>query len=203
MDGKKEEDKKKETAEEEAKPLQEEPFDPSEFNPDSVLSNPLPSTAFMCPLSANTYGIKFGKFKIRDFDTNTTFLEIEADQEEFEYEYEDDSMRTIRYEFPIDFLKLKTVGTTVEFKVGSKPLKNFRMIEKHFFKNEIIKSFDFTFGFCIPNSTNTWESIYDMPQFSKDKLEEMKNSPWETSSDSYYFVDNKLCMHHRAFYSYQ
>ena len=32
------------------------------------------------------------------------------------------------------FLKLQTVGATVEFSVGAKPVKNFRMIERHFFR---------------------------------------------------------------------
>lgn len=41
------------------------------------------------------------------------------------------------------------------------------MVERHYFRNKLIKSFDFTFGFCIPNSTNSWEVIYTMPSLSK------------------------------------
>jgi hypothetical protein len=37
------------------------------------------------------------------------------------------------------------------------------MIERHYFRGELIKSFDFEFGFCIPNSTNTWNAVYDVP----------------------------------------
>jgi hypothetical protein len=37
------------------------------------------------------------------------------------------------------------------------------MIEPHYFGNKLIKSFDFTFGFCMPNSVNTKETIYTMP----------------------------------------
>ena len=37
------------------------------------------------------------------------------------------------------------------------------MIERHYFGNELIKSFDFNFGFCIPGSTNTWEAVYALP----------------------------------------
>ena len=32
--------------------------------------------------------------------------------------------------------------------------------------------------------------------------DEMINSPFETRSDSFYFVDNKLIMHNKADYSY-
>lgn len=37
------------------------------------------------------------------------------------------------------------------------------MIERHYFRDVLIKSFDFDFGFVIPNTTNTWESVYTMP----------------------------------------
>ena len=38
-----------------------------------------------------------------------------------------------------------------------------RMVERHFFRNKLLKSFDFDFGFCIPKSTNTVEHIYEFP----------------------------------------
>jgi len=41
------------------------------------------------------------------------------------------------------FFQLGTVGTTLEFKIGSKPVKKFLMIERHYFKGELIKSFEF------------------------------------------------------------
>ena len=38
--------------------------------------------------------------------------------------------RFVRYQFTPQFLKLRTVGATVEFSVGAKPVKNFRFGEK-------------------------------------------------------------------------
>lgn len=55
------------------------------------------------------------------------------------------------------------------FKVGDTELKNFRMIERHYFKEKLLRSYDFLFDFCMPNSTNSWESIYDLPKFSDDE----------------------------------
>lgn len=55
----------------------------------------------------------------------------------------------------------------MEFIVGNKPVNKFRMIERHFFRDRLLKSFDFEFGFCIPNSKNTCEHIYDFPQLSE------------------------------------
>lgn len=31
-----------------------------------------------------------------------------------------------------------------------------------------MKSFDFSFGFCIPGSTNTWDSVYSLPPLSEE-----------------------------------
>ena len=60
-------------------------------------------------------------------------------------------------------LQLKHVGATMEFVVGARPVRNFRMIERHFFKNRLLKSFDFEFGYCIPASRNSCEHIYHIP----------------------------------------
>ena len=54
------------------------------------------------------------------------------------------------------------------FSVGPQEVRDFRMIERHYFGNQLIKSYDFTFGFCIPGSTNTWEAVYAMPPLDSD-----------------------------------
>ena len=59
------------------------------------------------------------------------------------------------------------------FGVGPTEVPSFRMIERHYFKDKLLRSYDFTFGFCIPNSTNSWEAIYPMPNQSKDDISEM------------------------------
>lgn len=37
------------------------------------------------------------------------------------------------------------------------------MIERHYFRDKLLKSFDFDFGFIPPNSKNTVEQIYEFP----------------------------------------
>lgn len=98
--------------------------------------------------------------------------------------------RFVRYQFTPEFLKLKTVGAmsvffifnphtshlfdiiniscSVEFTIGDKPVQKFRMIEKHYFRDHLLKCFDFEFGFVIPNSKNTMEHIYELPQLPDD-----------------------------------
>merc|ERR1712178_554655 len=115
---------------------------------------------------------------------------------------DDDSARCIRYDFGSAFLNLKTIGTTLEFSVGPKEVNGFRMIERHYFREKLIKSFDFTFGFCIPNSTNSWEAIYEMPDLTPEEEKDLIDNPYETKSDSFYFVNDQLIMHNKAEYSY-
>ncbi len=41
------------------------------------------------------------------------------------------------------------------------------MIERHYFKNKLIKSYEFEVPFCIPNTVNSLEAIYELPEFTK------------------------------------
>eukprot|EP00163_Fabomonas_tropica_P028296 TRINITY_DN572_c0_g2_i1.p1 TRINITY_DN572_c0_g2~~TRINITY_DN572_c0_g2_i1.p1 ORF type:complete len:187 (+),score=41.28 TRINITY_DN572_c0_g2_i1:269-829(+) len=178
------------------------------ITPEYVLSLRAPTDEFLCPTSSNTYGIDFLHFKIRDFDSNKTIFEVQKEPstpEELQamMEDSDDSYRTIHYDFDANFLRLKTVGTTLVFKVGDNEIPNFRMIERHYFRDHLLKSFDFTFGFCIPNSTNSWEAIYTMPELDPDLEAEILANPYETKSDSFYFVNDELIMHNKAEYNYQ
>jgi hypothetical protein len=95
------------------------------------------------------------------------------------------------------------------------------MIERHYFGEKLLKNFDFNFGFCVPNSRNTVEHIYEFPVLDKNesmfiqvfstvffllvfffKVKNMIASPYMTKSDTFYFVDNKLIMHNKADYAY-
>ena len=97
---------------------------------------------------------------------------------------------------------MRAVGATVEFRIGSKPVNNFRMIEKHYFRDQLLKTFDFDFGFCIPESVNSCEQIYEFPRLDQETMNQMIENPFETRSDSFYFVDDNLVMHNKADYSY-
>lgn len=46
-------------------------------------------------------------------------------------------------------------------------MKNFTIIERHYFKEHLLRSYEFSFPFCIPNSTNTWEHIYNIPEIDE------------------------------------
>ena len=49
-------------------------------------------------------------------------------------------------------------------------MKNFTIIERHYFKDHLLRSYEFSFPFCIPNSTNTWEHIYSIPDIDEEMV---------------------------------
>jgi hypothetical protein len=192
----------------------------SEITPDIVREYKEFTPKFLCGLDANTYNIKFKKFKMRDLESDFVLFEVSDDspddlnnsnekkeeekKEKINYEDEDifTSPRSIRYHLGPDFLELKDLGSSLTFSVGNQPVKDFLIIEIHYFKDLLIKSFEFKFDFCIPNSVNTWEYIYTIPEIDPEVKKEMISEAWTTRSDSFYFVGDKLIMHNKAFYNY-
>ncbi|ESO95483.1 hypothetical protein LOTGIDRAFT_117117 [Lottia gigantea] len=168
--------------------------------PEDVLRLNSVTEKYLCPPEANVYGIDFTRFKLRDLDSNTVLFEVAKPPPSDDAD--PNAGRFVRYQFTSQFLKLKTVGATVEFIVGDKPVNKFRMVEKHYFRERMLKCFDFEFGFCIPHSRNTVEHIYEFPTLSAEEIKDMIDHPYETRSDSFYFVDDKLIMHNKADYAY-
>jgi len=110
--------------------------------------------------------------------------------------------RQIKYDFSEDVLKLPTIQTSLVFSVGGQELEEFRMIERHYFRDQLVKSYDFTFGFVIPNSTNTWDAVYSLPPMDDQLIQDMVDNPFDSTSDSFYFVGDELVMHNKAKYKY-
>ncbi|XP_010897957.2 protein unc-119 homolog B isoform X1 [Esox lucius] len=176
------------------------------ITPEDVLGLQKITENYLCGPGENVYSIDFTRFKIRDMETGTVLFEItkppNTEKAGDKRDIDPNAGRFVRYQFTPAFLRLRQVGATVEFTVGDMPIENFRMIERHYFRQKLLKSFDFEFGFCMPSSKNTCEHIYEFPPLSDDIMREMISHPYETQSDSFYFVDNKLVMHNKADYSY-
>lgn len=185
---------------------------------------------YLCSPDANVYEIEFLRFKIRDIDSDTVLFEIAkptntsinpststssngAETSDYKQSRnhtlnnnnpkDPNTGRFVRYQFTPKFLNLKNIGATITFSIGDFEINNFRMIEKHYYSDNVhLKTFDFNFGYCIPNSVNTCEHIYVFPNLSKSLTQDMIDNPFRTKSDSFYFINNKLFMHNKAEYSY-
>jgi hypothetical protein len=99
-----------------------------------------------------------------------TLVEVPEDDVENDALSEDDdpTKRLIKYHLGLDFLVLKKVGLTMYFSIGAQPIQNMEVIERQYFRNKCIREFSFKFGFVIPNATNSWEFIYDLPDLSEE-----------------------------------
>nr|XP_015221432.1 PREDICTED: protein unc-119 homolog B [Lepisosteus oculatus] len=151
-----------------------------DITPEDVLGLRAVTRDYLCQPEDNIYSIDFTRFKIRDLETGTVLFEIakppnadpdDDDDEEENGDVDSSAGRFVRYQFTPAFLRLCTVGATVEFTVGDRPVNSFRMIERHYFRDRLLKNFDFDFGFCIPNSRNTCEHIYEFPQLPEELSE--------------------------------
>lgn len=166
------------------------------ITPDEVLRLTKITEDYLCSLDANIYEIDFTRFKIRDLESGEILFEIckppseqiaevssttggggtatddgngqVVNTDDPEEAIDPNAGRYVRYQFTPQFLKLKTVGATIEFTIGNKPVNRFRMIERHFFRDQHLKTFDFEFGYCIPHSKNTCEHIYEFPNLPTD-----------------------------------
>ena len=99
---------------------------------------------FLCKLADNWPKFKFGGFKIRDCESNFTLVDVPESEVENEVKDEDDpTVRVIKYHLGPMFLKLKTVGLTMNFSVGDKPINKMQMVERHYFKGKVLRSYDF------------------------------------------------------------
>ena len=132
-----------------------------------------------------------------------TLVDVPDQDDDSHISDEDDPQtRVIKYHLGPDFLKLRTVGLTLNFGIGAEPINALEMVERHYFRGKVIRSYDFKFGFVIPNSTNSWEFIYDLPELSPQEQTQIIEAPWEVKSDSFFFADGKLIIHNRAIYNY-
>ena len=178
------------------------------FSPEDALNMDHPADWFMCSRSANTFGVKFLDFRLRDVDSGEILIEVSREEWEIldwmqEEEAKrwgvdnsmDDEERVVEYNFGPTFLELKSIGMQVGISIGEKPVKSIWMIEKHFFKGNCVKTYDFKTGFCIPHTINTWETIYLLPELDEETKMDMIESTGESSSDSYFFIEEKLFMH--------
>lgn len=179
------------------------------YAPEDVLDLTEPTSTFLCTLAANTYKIEFNHFQIKDYVSKQKIFEIGVNcpprtpmSVDLDGPVNENTYRKIRYEFSEDVLRLPSIQTSLNFSVGPKELSEFRMIERHYFRNELVKSFDFTFGFVIPGSTNNWDAVYAVPPIEDDLIEQMIEMPYASSSDTFYFVGDELIMHNKAEYKY-
>ena len=169
---------------------------------------------FLCKIKANRFALQFLHFTLKDPETENVFHDMDFEEHKNEELLIDDDqyppemlavfdeMRYIHYEFPISFLKAKVLSCTLKFKVGDLPVKNLTMIENHYFKDQRIAHYEFKLPFCPPNTKNTAEYIYEVPELDEKIIQEISTKGLSTLSDTFFFANGELIMHNKAEYSF-
>jgi len=99
---------------------------------------------FLCPLAANEYGIDFLNFTISDYESKKTIFEVGRDNpapQDVTVDFSslgEDMYRKIKYTFSEDVLRLPNIQTSLIFSVGPREMRSFRMIERHYFRDQVL-----------------------------------------------------------------
>lgn len=97
-------------------------------------------------------GFKLNWMNLRDADTGTILWQS----------MENLSLPGVEHEarVPKKILKCRAVSREVNFS-SIEQMEQFKLEQKVLFKGKVLEEWHFEFGFVIPNSTNTWQSLIE------------------------------------------
>ncbi|RNA01343.1 retinal rod rhodopsin-sensitive cGMP 3 -5 -cyclic phosphodiesterase subunit delta [Brachionus plicatilis] len=97
-------------------------------------------------------GFKLNWMNLRDADTGRILWQSSEDMSNPEIEHE--------ARVPKKILKSRAVSREINFS-SMEQLESFRLVQKVYFKDKCIEEWFFEFGFVIPGSTNSWQSLIE------------------------------------------
>ncbi|OQV12007.1 Retinal rod rhodopsin-sensitive cGMP 3',5'-cyclic phosphodiesterase subunit delta [Hypsibius exemplaris] len=97
-------------------------------------------------------GFKLNWMNLRDADTGKIWWQGEDDMSASGTEH--------KAHVPKQLLKCKRISREINFS-SAEQMENFRLEQRILFKDKLIEEWYFEFGFVIPNSTNTWQSLIE------------------------------------------
>ncbi|OAF67483.1 putative cGMP 3',5'-cyclic phosphodiesterase subunit delta [Intoshia linei] len=93
---------------------------------------------------------KLNWMNLRDGDSGAILWQSDADM----------SCKEHKASVPKAILSCKTVSREINF-TSNLEMKDFRLEQKVLFKGKVIEEWYFNFGFVIPQSTNSWQSVIE------------------------------------------
>ncbi|XP_052082308.1 retinal rod rhodopsin-sensitive cGMP 3',5'-cyclic phosphodiesterase subunit delta-like [Mytilus californianus] len=97
-------------------------------------------------------GFKLNWMNLRDADSGRILWQSSDDLSSPDKDHE--------ARVPKKILKCKTVSREINFS-SKEQMDKFRLEQKVYFKGKILEEWYFEFGFVIPDSTNTWQSVIE------------------------------------------
>jgi len=114
--------------------------------------NHLPQVKMSAQVMDILDGFKLNWMNLRDGETGKILWQGNQDLSKPEQEHE--------ARVPKKILKCKSVSREINFS-SDQQMEKFRLEQKVFFKGNCLEEWFFDFGFVIPGSTNTWQSIIE------------------------------------------
>ena len=97
-------------------------------------------------------GFRVNWMNLRDADTGNILWQGNQDLSASEVEHE--------ARVPKKVLKCRAVSREINFS-SIEPIEKFRLEQKVLYRGRTLEEWHFEFGFVIPNSTNTWQSLIE------------------------------------------
>lgn len=97
-------------------------------------------------------GFKLNWMNLRDADTGKVLWQGNEDLSLPEVEHE--------ARVPKKILKCRAISREVNFS-SVEQMEKFKLEQRVLFKGKVLEEWHFEFGFVIPNSTNTWQSLIE------------------------------------------
>ncbi len=159
---------------------------------------------FLCTIDDNNVGLNVYAFRISDTKTRRIFFQIDRNPNQgFFFGADLNKIRHIKLDFERSFLNTQSITTFTTFSVGAKDIGSLRMVERTYFRNELVITSDAEFGPCAANSTNTWEQVLSLPELAPELKQQMIDNPYETTCDTFFFADGRLIIHNKASYAFR
>ena len=95
-------------------------------------------------------GFRVNWMNLRDADSGKILWQGNDDLPEAEHEAR----------VPKKILKCRAVSREINFS-SVEPMEKFRLEQKVLYRGRCLEEWNFEFGFVIPNSTNTWQSLIE------------------------------------------
>ena len=118
-------------------------------NPEDVLAFLEPTPALLDPGDG---GFRLASFEIRDGVSSALLGSVAVDGVS-----QRQGRSAQRVMLSSDYLRCRVISSRIQFQVGE-AIASLRMIERHFLQGRLIRTFDTTLGYCMPESLNTHEA---------------------------------------------
>ncbi|KAL1110303.1 hypothetical protein AAG570_008380 [Ranatra chinensis] len=161
-----------------------------------------PTRGFLCPRPRHDAAVRWSRYTVDHPQTGRVMLDTGERLFTSPYQSDPESWRQFKYVVPSHFLRLRSLKAAMYFTIGDAFVDDLRLIERVFYRRQLLMAFDFSFGSCRPFTTKRCALDYTIPLLTDELIEEMKASPFQTVCEGFFFCDDVLFMHAKSSFKF-